>query len=56
MLIIGIDFLEKKSEVIRLKGDEESEELFTFDIETPNGTRSIAVGKSRYRKYQCAES
>ena len=40
---IGIDFLEKKSEVIRLKGDEESEELFTFDIETPNGTRSIAV-------------
>ncbi len=40
---IGIDFLEKKSEVIRLKGDEESEELFTFDIETPNGTRRIAV-------------
>jgi hypothetical protein len=40
---IGIDFLERKSEIIRLKGDQEPEELFTFDIETPNGTRTIAV-------------
>lgn len=40
---IGIDFLEKKTEIIRLKGDEDEEDLFTFDIETPNGARSIAV-------------
>ncbi len=40
---IGIDFLEKKTEIIRLKADQEVEDLFTFDIETPNGARSIAV-------------
>lgn len=40
---IGIDFLEKKTEIIRLKSNEDAEELFTFDIETPNGARSIAV-------------
>ncbi|MFN5422789.1 MAG: Gfo/Idh/MocA family protein [bacterium] len=40
---IGIDFLEKKTEIIRLKGNEEPEDLFAFDIETPNGTRTIAV-------------
>lgn len=39
---IGIDFLEKKTEIIRLKqpGDDES---FTFDLETPHGTKTIAV-------------
>ncbi|MFL5741116.1 MAG: Gfo/Idh/MocA family protein [Flavisolibacter sp.] len=39
---IGIDFLEKKTEVIKLAqpGDEDA---FVFDIETPAGTRSIAV-------------
>ena len=39
---IGIDFLEKKTEVIRLKqgGDENA---FTFDIETPAGTKTIAI-------------
>lgn len=39
---IGIDFLNKKTEVIRLKepGDEN---VFTFDIETPSGTKTIAI-------------
>ena len=39
---IGIDFLEKKTEIIKLKspGDEQ---LFTFDIDTPQGIRSIAI-------------
>jgi predicted dehydrogenase len=39
---IGIDFLEKKTEIIKLKspGDEQ---LFTFDIDTPQGTRTIAI-------------
>lgn len=39
---IGIDFLEKKTEIIRLKqpGDEN---VFSFDLETPNGTKTIAI-------------
>lgn len=40
---IGIDFLDKKTEIIRLKGEHENEDLFSFDIETPNGARTIAV-------------
>lgn len=39
---IGIDFLEKKTEIIKLK-TEEDEDLFSFDIETPNGLKTIAV-------------
>lgn len=39
---IGIDFLEKKTEVIKLK-EEKDEHVFTFDIETPNGTKTIAI-------------
>lgn len=39
---IGIDFLEKKSEIIKMK-DNTDKEAFTFDIETKNGTKTIAV-------------
>src|SRR6187200_754233 len=41
---IGIDFLNKKSEIIKLK-DEETDDtnVFTFDIETLNGKKSIAI-------------
>lgn len=39
---IGIDFLEKKTEIIKLKDDQDTE-AFTFDIETPTGTRTIAI-------------
>jgi len=39
---IGIDFLEKKAEVIRLR-KEDDENIFSFDIETPKGVKSIAV-------------
>src|SRR5215203_3917069 len=39
---IGIDFLEKKTEVIKLKEDKD-ENVFAFDIETPKGTKTIAV-------------
>lgn len=39
---IGIDFLEKKTEVIKLNtpGDKD---VFTFDIETNNGKKTIAI-------------
>jgi len=39
---IGIDFLEKKTEVIKLK-TESDENVFAFDIETPHGVRTIAI-------------
>jgi predicted dehydrogenase len=39
---IGIDFLEKKTEVIKLKEDQDVN-VFSFDIETPNGTKTIAI-------------
>lgn len=39
---IGIDFLEKKTEVIKLKTESDAD-LFSFDIETPNGVKTIAV-------------
>ena len=39
---IGIDFLEKKTEIIKLKSEEDND-LFSFDIETPNGIKTIAV-------------
>lgn len=39
---IAIDYLEKRAEVIKLK-TEEDEDVFAFDIETPKGTKTIAV-------------
>ena len=39
---IGIDFLEKKTEIINLKQPED-EKAFSFDIETPNGKKTIAI-------------
>lgn len=39
---ISIDFLEKKTEVIKLKSEGE-EDVFSFDIDTPSGTKTIAI-------------
>jgi predicted dehydrogenase len=39
---IGIDFLEKKTEVIKLKEPSDTN-VFSFDLETPNGTKTIAI-------------
>jgi predicted dehydrogenase len=39
---IGIDLLNKKSEVIKLKEPQDSN-VFAFDIETPNGKKTIAM-------------
>lgn len=39
---IGIDFLEKKSEIIQMKSTHDKD-AFTFDIETRDGTKTIAV-------------
>lgn len=41
---IGIDFLNKKSEIIKQKDQEtDDENVFTFDIETMSGKKSIAI-------------
>ena len=39
---IGIDFLEKKTEIIKLSSPEDKH-VFTFDIETNNGKKTIAI-------------
>ena len=39
---IGIDFLEKKTEIIKLKAVEDTD-AFSFDIETPSGNKTIAI-------------
>ncbi len=39
---IGIDFLDKKTEVIRLK-EEDDTTSFSFDINTPHGVKTISV-------------
>jgi predicted dehydrogenase len=39
---IGIDFLEKKTEIIKLKQPDDKN-VFSFDIDTPNGKKSIAI-------------
>lgn len=39
---IGIDFLNKKTEIIKLKEPNDIN-VFAFDIETPNGKKSIAI-------------
>jgi predicted dehydrogenase len=39
---IGIDFLNKKTEIIKQKTPQD-QDVFAFDIETPNGKRTIAL-------------
>ncbi|MEN9548261.1 MAG: hypothetical protein RIR12_852 [Bacteroidota bacterium] len=39
---IGVDFLNKKTEIIRLKVPHD-EHVFAFDIETPSGKKTIAI-------------
>jgi hypothetical protein len=39
---IGIDFLEKKTEIIKMQSPEDSD-AFSFDIETPLGNKTLAI-------------
>ena len=39
---IGIDFLNKKTEIIKLKSSQDLD-AFSFDLDTPHGKRSIAI-------------
>lgn len=40
---VGIDFLEKKTEIIRMKSGEQAPGAFEFDLETPRGKKTIQV-------------
>ena len=46
---IGIDFLNKKTEVIKLKGAQDAN-AFAFDIETPGGRKTIAMTNPPFLK------
>ena len=39
---IGIDFLAKKTEIIKIK-DARDKNVFAFDLDTPKGKRTIAI-------------
>jgi len=39
---VGIDFLEKKTEIIKYKSPEDKN-VFTFDIDTNHGKKTIAI-------------
>src|SRR5688572_16068364 len=39
---IGVDFLNKSAEIIRIKKGED-EDAFSFDLQTPKGTKTIAI-------------
>lgn len=52
---IGIDFLDKKTEIIKLKG-EGDEECFHFDIETPNGTKTVAIENPEIQELSAIEA
>jgi len=43
---IGIDFLEKKTEVIKLRHPQDKD-VFSFDIETPSGIKTIAIANPK---------
>ena len=43
---IGMDFLAKKTEIIKLKTPQDVD-VFSFDLETPQGKRTIAVANPR---------
>ncbi len=43
---LGIDFLNKQTEIIRLKGEADAG-AFTFDLDTPSGKKTIAVASPK---------
>lgn len=45
---IGIDFLERKTEIIKIKQDSD-QQVFSFDLETPKGTKTIAIANPDIR-------
>ncbi|MES2647796.1 MAG: Gfo/Idh/MocA family oxidoreductase [Bacteroidota bacterium] len=46
---IGIDFLAKKTEIIKIKEDSDTN-VFSFDLETPKGKRVIAIANPEVKE------
>ena len=46
---IGIDFLERKTEIIKIKQDSDLN-AFSFDLETPKGKKTIAIANPEIRE------
>lgn len=45
---IGVDFLEKKAEIIKIKTADDDKKTFSFDVELPNGNKkTIAVANPK---------
>ena len=52
---IGIDFLEKKTEIIKLKGDGD-DNLFSFDIDTQQGIKTLAIDNPEIKEVNAIEA
>lgn len=46
---IGIDFLAKKTEIIKIKADDDKN-VFSFDLETPKGKKVIAIANPEIKE------
>ncbi len=45
---IGVDFLDKKAEIIKIKSADDDKKVFSFDVELPNGNKkTIAVANPK---------
>jgi predicted dehydrogenase len=54
---IGIDFLDKKTEIIKLDNNQSEEKsVFTFDIETPQGNKTIAIENPNIKDVNAIEA
>jgi predicted dehydrogenase len=54
---IGIDFLDKKTEIIKLDNNQtEEKSVFTFDIETPQGNKTIAIENPNIKDVNAIEA
>lgn len=52
---IGIDFLDKKAEIIRLD-QPGGKNVFTFDIDTPNGKKTVAITSAEVKEGNAIKS
>ncbi len=50
---IGIDFLNKKAEIIKMKEPNEPDMFCSFDIETPSGKKTIAMANPCCSRNKC---
>lgn len=47
---IGIDFLEKKTEIIKVQHPEDQKNVFSFDFDTPAGKKTIAIANPEIKQ------